>query len=446
MFRLTGPVAAAVVQAAALLLAAGSAVGQPASRGFDVEHYAAEVRPDLATGSVSGRVAIRLRPVGDLPLRAVFQRGALVVDRVTVAGAAVPFETPDGRLVVALPAAGGGDARTIEVAYHGTPRFGLTLLPQRQQAYTIFSTSQWLVCVDEPDDKATLDLRLELPDDLQVVASGAPDGRTPTGRGTVVHRWRLDRPHSTFTMGFAAGRFAEAIAQRGATALRFLGDGMTASDLARAFADTPAMLAFFEDRSGVPYPWASYTQALVANTVGQEAAGFAMLSEAYGRRLLDDASAVTLSAHELAHQWWGISVSCQAWTHFWLNEGFATFMAAAFVEARFGREAYDRQVAAWRATWERIRAGGGDKPLVFPDWNRPSADDRALVYDKGAYLLHLLRERLGEERFWAAVRDYTRRHAGETVTTADFERAMEQSTGQSLDDLFDVWIHGGPGR
>jgi aminopeptidase N len=175
-------------------------------------------------------------------------------------------------------------------------------------------------------------------------------------------------------------------------------------------------------------------------------AGLSHMSDAYGRAVLADPTATSLIAHEVAHQWWGNLVTNRDWTHFWLNEGFATFMAAAFVEARFGREAYDRQVAAWRATWERIRAGGGDKPLVFPDWNRPSADDRALVYDKGAYLLHLLRERLGEERFWAAVRDYTRRHAGETVTTADFERAMEQSTGQSLDDLFDVWIHAGPGR
>jgi aminopeptidase N len=428
--------------AAAIVLTAGSAVAQPASRGFDVEHYEAEVRPDLATGSVSGRVAIRVRPLGDRPLRAVFQRGALTVDGVTLGGAALAFDTPGDTLVVALPASG-GSRQTIEVTYHGTPRHGLTLLPERQQVYTIFSTSQWLVCVDAPDDKATLDLRLELPAGLQVVASGSPVARTSTARGTAVHHWRVDRPQASFTLAFAAGRFTEATASHGATAVRFLGDGFTAPELERAFADTNAMLTFFAERAGVRYPFDAYTQVLVARTVGQEAAGFAMLSEDYGRRLLADPSAVTLSAHELAHQWWGIAVSCAAWTHFWLNEGVATFMAAAFVEQRFGRAAYDRQVESWRATWHRIRAAGGDKPLVFPDWTRPTADDRALVYEKGALLLHRLRERLGEARFWTAIRHYTRTYAGATATTADFVRAMEQSAGEPLDDVFDGWLGGG---
>ena len=287
----------------------------------------------------------------------------------------------------------------------------------------------------------TLALSLTLPRDLQVGASGVPAGRTDSGTDAVVHHWRQSRPVSTFTFAFAAGRFSEATAAHGATTLRYLGDGFSPAELNRAFADTADMLAFFAHRAGVPYPADSYTQVLVANTAGQEAAGFSLLSEAYGRRLLNAPEALTLSAHELAHQWWGVLVTCLDWRHFWLNEGFATFMAAAYSEQRFGRQAYLRDVAGWRATYDRVRRATGDRSLVFPEWTRPTADDRALVYEKGAYVLHQLREHLGDEAFWHAIQSYTRAFAGRSVTTDQFQRAIEAATGRRLADFFAATLH-----
>ena len=88
-----------------------------------------------------------------------------------------------------------------------------------------------------------------------------------------------------------------------------------------------------------------------------------------------------------------------AWTHFWLNEGFATFMADAYKEHRFGRAVYLKEIEASRARYERARQAGHDKALVFPDWVHPTADDRAIVYHKGAYVLHLLRDAAGRAAF-----------------------------------------------
>src|SRR6185369_5315567 len=110
--------------------------------------------------------------------------------------------------------------------------------------------------------------------------------------------------------------------------------------LRRLFRDSSDMMAFFQARAGVPYPGTSYTQALVARTVGQEMSGLSILSDDYGRAVLADDHEISLIAHELAHQWWGNGVTCAGFTHFWLNEGFATFMAAAYLEQRFGRDAY----------------------------------------------------------------------------------------------------------
>jgi aminopeptidase N len=327
------------------------------------------------------------------------------------------------------------------VSYHGTPRFGLQFVPERQQVYTIFSTSQWLVCVDAPDDKATLDLQVTLPAALLATGSGTVVGQRPGPDGTVVHRWQQTEPVSTYLFGFAAGRFTQTESRTGTTAFFYGAQDMSREELNRIFVDTPDMVDFFTEHAGVPLPGGIYTQVLVANTAGQEAAGFSMLSDAYGRAVLNDPTAISLIAHELAHQWWGNLVTCRDWTHFWLNEGFATFMAAAYDERRFGPEAYRRDIERIRGRYDEVRQNGGDRSLVFPDWNRPSASDRTIVYQKGAYVLHMLREQLGDDAFWAGIRRYTIAHAGRSVTTEDFKRSMEESTRSDLGAFFDKWVY-----
>jgi aminopeptidase N len=201
------------------------------------------------------------------------------------------------------------------------------------------------------------------------------------------------------------------------------------------------MAGFFEERAGLSFPGDGYTQALVVVSGGQEMAGLSHMSDAYGRTVLADATATPLIAHELAHQWWGNLVTNRDWTHFWLNEGVATFMAAAYKERAQGRDAYLADVAGWRRRVEQLRAAGHDRPLVFPAWNRPSADDRAVVYQKGAFALHALRELLGDAAFWAALREYTKRHVGQSVTSADLRGSFEASTGRDLRAFFDEWVN-----
>jgi aminopeptidase N len=148
-----------------------------------------------------------------------------------------------------------------------------------------------------------------------------------------------------------------------------------------------------------------------------------------------------LGAHELAHQWWGNMVTCRNWNHFWLNEGIATFMAAAYKEHRFGREEYLREIESNRVAYQKVHDLGKDRSLVFPDWLNPTAEDRTLVYDKGAYVLHLLRGELGERAFWAGIQLYTRKYFGKSVTTPDFQKMMEQASGKDLTHFFSKWIY-----
>jgi len=125
---------------------------------MDVVHYAATLEPDIAGNSVQGTVRIRF--VTD-STEADFDCGDLAIDSVRLAGATLKFSLVDHRLRIALPL----DRRTreIEIDFHGTPKYGIRFFPERQQVYTIFSTSQWMVCVDDPSDKATLTFKLILP-------------------------------------------------------------------------------------------------------------------------------------------------------------------------------------------------------------------------------------------------------------------------------------------
>ena len=157
--------------------------------------------------------------------------------------------------------------------------------------------------------------------------------------------------------------------------------------------------------------------------------------------VLEDSTETNLISHELAHQWWGNMITCKNWNHFWLNEGFATYMSAAYNEHRFGKIKYQQDIDAYFGVYDKIRTAGEDKPLVFKSWSNPTKNDRNLVYFKGAYVLHLLRKELGDEAFWKGVMFFTQRYYGKSVTTEDFQLAMEQSSGRDLKVFFETWIY-----
>jgi aminopeptidase N len=215
----------------------------------------------------------------------------------------------------------------------------------------------------------------------------------------------------------------------------------TDDELRKIFRDVADMIDFYEDKAGVKYPFPIYTQILAAGGVEQEMSSFTALRETYGRDVLANERAIWLGAHELAHQWWGNMVTNRDWTHFWLNEGLASFMASAYKEHRFGKAEYLKDIEEYRLNYEKVRAAGKDRSLVFPDWNHPTAEDRTLVYDKGAYVIHLLRAELGEQAFWSGIRLYTRSYFGKPVTTSDFQRSMEEASKQSLKEFFNKWVY-----
>lgn len=327
-----------------------------------------------------------------------------------------------------------GRRATLRVAYHGTPRRGLTF--DGASVYTSYSASEWMFCaLDRPGDKATLTLALTLPRGFRSIGSG---GLRVSSAGTRErHTWRETRPYSSYLFGFAAGRFATWSPSPRTLHASAAAD---ADELASVFPDTPDMVRFFEERAGVPLPHRSYAQLLVRGDEAQESAAFSVLGGETMAPVLDGPDGDWAPAHELAHQWWGNLVTCATWRDFWLNEGVTVFMSAAWKERRWGRAAYDRELEAARARVAVAREAGFDGPLDFSGKYPSLRVRRAIQYGKGALFMDRLRTALGEQAFWTALRAYTRAHAGGTVTTADFRRAFEASSRRDLSAVFAGWV------
>ena len=430
----------ASVLCASLFLAAPARAAAMPARDFDVRAYTATLSPDLKAGTLTGVESIDLSTAADGTRQLKFDVGSLTVDAVALRGKALAFEVANKKLSISLPEpVAKGTRLKLEMRYHGAPRHGLEFHPEAEQLYTIFSTSEWLVTIDAPDERAALDLGVVLPEGYLAVGNGAAVASKAAGPGQRVYRWRQRHPVPSFAYGFAAGRFNAVESKSNGIRSQFVSRTLSDEQARRLFANTADMLAFFGARSGVPYR-GKYDQVLVTETIGQEAAGFALLSEAYARETLSGESSEELIAHEAAHQWWGIGTTCRSWGEFWLNEGFANFMAAAYMQHRHGDAPYLASVARWKARLDKLKAEGKDHPLVYERWDKPTRDDRAVVYQKGAYVLHLLRQELGEAAFWKGIREYSRRFAGSSVSTADFKDAMERASGRDLDGFFKLWI------
>ena len=405
---------------------------------FAVENYDAVITPDLENKSVKGEVSVRFISQVENLREIILNAGSLEIDSVTENFQKLQFEKKESLLKIQFPSLiKKGEKRKINITYHGTPKFGIKFFPEQNQVYTIFSTSQWMPCVDAPADRASFRLNLIAPKNVKIVGNGDFVKENVLPNGTISSEWEQKNHVPTYLFGFAFGEFKELTERSGRVALRYLADkSLSDEDLRKIFATTKDMLAFYETKAGVKYPYKTYTQILAKGNAAQEMDSFSALNEDYGRGVLKDEKDVWLGAHEFAHQWWGNMVTNRDWTHFWLNEGITNFMTAAYLEHRFGRKRYLSEIERYKTSYEKVRDSGLDKPLVFPDWNKPTRNDRILVYDKGAYIVHLLREELGEKLFWKGFREYTQKYFGKSVETKDFQIAMEKSSGKDLSKFF----------
>lgn len=403
---------------------------------LDVLSYHLSIEPDLTNKSIKGTSTIIFQTAARAS-SITLQSGNLIVDKVTGINV-LGYKQQESKLIIELSKRDKRENK-IEVEYHGNPTKGLLFNVDLGQAHTVYFTNHWMVCHDIPSDKATLSLDILVPKGKQCVASGTLINIEEINDKTRF-KWNQAYESPTYTYGFAIGTFNEESKEIRDTQFNYYSHNLDANNLKKVFQETANMLKFFEEVSGIKYPQETYSQILIGSHY-QEMSGFSVLKETYGKLVLEDSTETNLISHELAHQWWGNQVTCENWNHFWLNEAFATFLSAAYNESRFGEAKYDSDINAYFKVYDDIKERGNDKPLVFNDWIKPSRDDRNIVYFKGAYVLHLLRQELGDKAFWLGIKAYTQQYFGKSVRTIDFQNAMEESSNRSLSAFFDEWVY-----
>jgi aminopeptidase N len=425
-----------------LSLSVGRATAAPARPSdVDILHFDVTVTPDFDRHSITGETRISFRSRRDALTEIRFSPNALTIDRASVDESPVRVSREAVETVLALPqAVPRGRTATLTIVFHGVPARGLVF--GTRSVYTTYFTCDWMFCMqDRPGDKATINLTLRLPKGMTSVGVGARHAVTGDGPDTELHVWRETKPYSSYLYGFAAGTFNEASESQGSSELVYLSESAPVERLRRLFAGTATMLRFFEDKAGIPLPHERYVQLHVSGSAAQEADNFSLIGDDIVSPVLEHPQEDWAIAHELAHQWWGNLVTCADWNEFWLNEGITTFMVAAWKEQRWGRVSYDREMNLARQRVSAAAAAGIDVPLTFRGPFPSLSARRAIQYSKGALFIDRLRAELGEPSFWRGLREFTRSHAGSTVVTRDFQRALERASGRDLDPLFDEWAY-----
>jgi aminopeptidase N len=426
---------------AVLLFCAAHAAAQNPS--VDVQHYAVDITLPRSGSEIAAvaelTVTPRVTPLDWL----VLDFGDLTIDSVAIEDRDISwFRTDTERITVAAMRTTAEPFR-VRITYHGKPPDGLVLQQNKYGHFGVFADNwpnrahQWFPSVDHPSDKATVEFRVTAPDSFDVIANGTLVESASLQNGAKRWHWRETTPIPVHCMVIGATEFAIVRAGRDEDVeVSYYLYPRDRDDGVRQFGRAVEMLDLFADLVG-PYPYAKL--AIVESSTrfgGMENASAIFLDE---KRIHGKESLEPLVAHEIAHQWFGDSVSQRDWHDLWLSEGFATYFSALFFERANGRDSFRDAMRENRNDYLK-KPELAARPINDPDAN-PSQLLDALRYDKAAWVLHMLRGVIGDQAFFAGIRDYYAAYRDGNATTADLRVIMERHAGQPLDWFFQQWLY-----
>ena len=383
--------------------------------------------------------------------------GELTVDAVTLNSQPHPFTHGDGKLKInlALPAKPGAQLQ-ISVQYHGKPKDGLISIADKDGKPSAVGDNwpnrvhHWIPTLDHPSAKATVTFNITAPAGNEVVANGRLDRVGPTTGTTRTWTYSEGIPIPPYCMVIAVGQFKRfEPTERTVTPLSYYVPQSDAPNALKGFAPTNPSLVYFSE-TVAPYPYEKLamivgatryggmenSSAIVFSTTLFDPRPQAKLSKTYGIPV----GITTLIAHEVAHQWFGDSVTESTWSDLWLSEGFATYFAGLFLQRYESEDAFQTYM-----TNAAAQVFEYEKKTRMPIFDRDTEDLMKLLnannYQKGAWVLHMLRSSLGDEVFFRGIRNYYLAHEKRTATTEDLRASLEKTSGRNLRTFFARWIY-----
>ena len=335
----------------------------------DFVHYKARLTPSFSEKSVQGSLEIEFIAIKDKISQLTFSAKYKRIFDVSSPQIALSHKTVNDQLVIRFdkPLVS-GNSYHLTIGYQAKPERGMKFYPDH--LFTVYHTNYWMLAHNNINDKASFELFLTHNKALTSQSNGTRLSVTPTTNNQVISHWRQTKPMPIYTLGFALGKFERIDKGFNDSAVSFLFrpeplSGLDSAKVNKIFADVPDMIRFFEQKSGVTLPDNQYNYVLVQGSIAQEAAGYSLVGEKFGHTVLSDEHENWFIAHELAHQWWGNSITCANFSHFWLNEGLVQFLVAAYKEHLFGEDAYKKEIALAMARVDRAVKKGRNAPVAF---------------------------------------------------------------------------------
>jgi aminopeptidase N len=382
--------------------------------------------------------------------------GDLTIDTVSVDDRTVPFTHKSERIVINLAGpVNAGTKISVAITYHGKPKDGLILSPDKDGKAAAVGDNwpnrvhHWIPSLDHPSAKASVTFNITASANNLVVANGSLDHVETTAEGNRTWTYTEEAPIPPYCMIIGAGQFNKSEPLHSSlTPLSIYVPGSDAIAAQKGFAPANPILQYFSQTVGA-YPYEKLA-LIVGNTRfgGMENSGAIV----FAAGLFTNAdqkpsppydipnSTLNVVAHEIAHQWFGDSVTESTWSDLWLSEGFATYFAGLFFQRSQGEAAFQEYMKqAAQVVFEYEQKSNA------PIFDRETEDLFKLLnpnnYHKGAWVLHMLRSQLGDESFFKGIKAYYDSHKNGNATSEDLRSALEKASGKDLSNFFKRWIY-----
>lgn len=422
---------------------------------FDIDLTFNDSLSELTSVKTDVTVSVRKKDVDVID----FDFGTMPVSAVTVGGETAKFTQHDGKLDVYLPKPSGwaGQRFEISISYSGTPKDGLILVKDAEGIPSAIGDNwpdrvhHWIPCFDHPSAKASVNFTVTAPKRVVVVANGVLEAKRENTDATTTWEWTERSLISPYNMVVAAGEFATAVLKtKSPVPISYYVTKADRKYAEQGFSPAAPAVTLFSQMID-PYPYGKL--ALIvgatrfggmenANTIVFAPTLLADFEKAKPRsaryNVPEDVEHVV--AHEIAHQWFGDSVTEATWADLWLSEGFATYFAGLFIERNEGPaafRAYMREAAKSYFEYEKKTRN----PIHDTETEKLFDLLNPNNYEKGAWVLHQLRGLLGDKAFFEGLRAYYESKRSSVATTEDLRAALEKSSGQDLKDFFDRWVY-----
>ncbi len=432
-----------------VLLGTYAANAQSPNATIDVQHYNFALQLSDESNVIKGQAEITVKYLKDassfnIDLVKKDQLGkGMLVSSVTEKAVSLPFHQEADALIITAKAKQ-GSVHQYTISYQGIPNDGLIISKNKFGRRTFFGDNwpnrahNWLPCVDNPADKATVDFVVTAPNHYQVVANGLKISETALPNELKQTHWRETAPLSTKVMVIGVADFA----------INHTGDVNNIpvytyvfpenKDVGfKSYAIAKEILAYYIDKVG------SFAYEKLANIQSKTIFGGMENASAifYFENSVGDKGIEELMAHEIAHQWFGDAASEKNFSHLWLSEGFATYMTHVYLEHKYGIDTLKNGLKKDRETvlnFEETRHTAVVDTSVHDNY---MVLLNANSYQKGGWVLHMLRRKLGDDAFWKGIRNYYAKYNGSNANTEDFRAIMEQASGKNLAFFFKQWLY-----